>query len=74
MNCKNTFEGVFQFNYEFQDNPGICDNPENQIKACQEPGSPYEDNVEFTQQYKKCPGNLGSKDQCKFLHTDMALV
>ena len=66
MNCKNTFEGVFQFNYEWQDNEGICDNSENRIVACQLPGSPgLDDNVRFTQQYKKCPGNQASIERCR---------
>lgn len=65
VNCKNTFEGYFHFSYEQQDNEGICDNVENRILACQEPGSPYKDNEVFLQEFRKCPGNAGSERKCK---------
>jgi len=65
VNCKNTFEGEFHFDYERKDNEGICDNSENRVQACQEPGSSYKDNDRFTQTFKKCPGNTASVDQSK---------
>ena len=68
-NCKNTIEGEFQFNYEFWDTPGICDNSENRISACQEPGSAFRDNIVFFQYYRKCPGNAKSKNVGKLLNT-----
>ena len=56
VNCKNTFEGVFQFSYEWDvGGGGICDNENSVIVACQEPGSPYVDNEVFTMAFAKCP-------------------
>lgn len=63
VNCKNTLEGVYQFHYEFQDNVGICNNPENRLISCQEPGSAYDDNTRIRQYYRTCPGNTRSKNE-----------
>ena len=39
VNCKNTFEGVYNFTYEMQEGGGgICAHPNSIIVACQEPG------------------------------------
>ena len=55
MNCKQTFEGVFQFNYEVNfGGGGICNNPSSVLKACQEPGSPYVDNQVFEMNFHPC--------------------
>ncbi|KAK2170127.1 hypothetical protein LSH36_4g10029 [Paralvinella palmiformis] len=70
VNCKNTFEGVFQFSYEWDvGGGGICDNENSLIVACQEPGSPYVDNEVFTMEFAKCPEvqssvNKGIRFQC----------
>ncbi|XP_067938193.1 uncharacterized protein [Watersipora subatra] len=63
VNCKNTFEGVFQFSYEQQSAEGICDNPDSRIFACQEPGSSYKGNQVFQQWFESCPGNAGSTQE-----------
>jgi len=56
VNCKNTFEGVYQFSYEWDvGGGGICDNENSLLIACQEPGSPYVDNEVFTMDFAKCP-------------------
>jgi hypothetical protein len=56
VNCKNTFEGVYHFTYEWDEGGGgICDSPQSQVVACQEPGSPYVDNQVFFMDYGKCP-------------------
>ena len=56
MNCKQTFEGVWQFSYMIDDGGGgICDNSDSVITACQEPGSPYVDNQVFNMKFAKCP-------------------
>jgi len=62
VNCKNTFEGAFQFHYERADNEGICNNPENRILACQSPGSSFKDNFVVKQTFSKCQGNAASVD------------
>ena len=39
VNCKNTFEGIYNFTYEMQEGGGgICAHPNSIIVACQEPG------------------------------------
>ncbi|KAF6035131.1 hypothetical protein EB796_006554 [Bugula neritina] len=65
VNCKNTFEGAFQFHYERADNEGICNNPENRILACQSPGSSFKDNFVVKQTFSKCQGNAASVDSTK---------
>lgn len=56
VNCRQTFEGVYQFSYEINyGGGGICDNKDSIIKACQEPGSPYVDNQVFEMKYASCP-------------------
>lgn len=55
INCIATFEGVFQFTYEVNyGGGGICDNPDSQIQACQDPGSAYIDNQVFRMRYSRC--------------------
>ncbi|XP_060593949.1 uncharacterized protein LOC132748376 [Ruditapes philippinarum] len=55
INCISTFEGVFQFTYEVNyGGGGICDNPDSQIQACQDPGSSYIDNQVFRMRYSRC--------------------
>ena len=40
VNCKNTFEGIYNFTYEMQEGGGgICAHPNSVIVACQEPGT-----------------------------------
>lgn len=73
-NCKNTIEGEFQFNYEYQDFEGICDNSENRISACQEPGSAYRDNIVFFQYYRTCPGNSRSQNIGKTILLLLVLI
>ena len=66
MNCKNTFEGVYHFTYEWDvGGGGICDSPNSQIMACQEPGSPYVDNQVFFMDYGKCPDVTSSANMRK---------
>lgn len=65
VNCKNTFEGIFHFTYEQQNSEGICNNPENRITACQEPGSAFKDNDVFRQVFRKC-SNAASVDLGRF--------
>ncbi|KAK7508265.1 hypothetical protein BaRGS_00000504 [Batillaria attramentaria] len=56
INCITTFEGVYQFTYEVSwGGGGICDNLDSQLKACQDPGSPYVDNEVFFMTYARCP-------------------
>ncbi|XP_062575534.1 uncharacterized protein LOC134237464 isoform X1 [Saccostrea cucullata] len=64
VNCQTMFKGLYQFTYEMdQGGGGICDNPDNQIKACQDPGSRYVDNEVFSMTYASCPNVLASKDK-----------
>ena len=66
INCVTTVEGVYQFSYEVdQGGGGICNHPDSQIKACQEPGSPYIDNEVFLMTYRKCLDVSTSKNQRK---------
>ncbi|KAJ8306456.1 hypothetical protein KUTeg_017001 [Tegillarca granosa] len=63
INCITTFEGVYQFSYEVDvGGGGICNNPKSQIKACQDPGSPYVDNQVFRMTYAKCADVSTSRD------------
>ena len=56
VNCKQTFDGVWQFAFEInQGGGGICNTPDSVITACQAPGSPYVDNQVFTMKFGKCP-------------------
>lgn len=64
VNCESMFKGLYQFSYEVeQGDGGICDNPDNQIKACQDPGSRYVDNEVFSMTYGSCPNVLTSRDK-----------
>lgn len=64
VNCKQTFEGVYQFSYEVNfGGGGICDNQDSIIKACQEPGSPYVDNQVFEMRFAKCSDVTSSSNQ-----------
>lgn len=55
INCISTFEGVYQFTYEVNyGGGGICDSPDSQITACQDPGSSYIDNQVFRMTYGRC--------------------
>ncbi|KAK3088306.1 hypothetical protein FSP39_017300 [Pinctada imbricata] len=64
VNCITTFEGVYQFSYEVDEGGGgICNNPNSQIKACQDPGSPYVDNQVFRMTYQKCETVSTSKNE-----------
>ncbi|XP_061179601.1 uncharacterized protein LOC133188239 [Saccostrea echinata] len=64
VNCEVMFKGLYQFSYELSEwGGGVCDNPDNQIKACQEPGSPYINNEVFFMTYARCPNALASKDE-----------
>eukprot|EP00105_Crassostrea_gigas_P002310 XP_011414794.2 PREDICTED: uncharacterized protein LOC105319083 [Crassostrea gigas] len=55
VNCATTFEGAYQFSYEEDSGSGgICNHPDSQIKACQDPGSRYIDNEVFYMTYRKC--------------------
>ena len=66
INCVTTFEGVYQFSYEVdQGGGGICNHPDSQIKACQEPGSSYVDNEVFLMTYRKCLDVSTSKNERK---------
>ena len=68
VNCKQTFEGVFQFSYEVNDGGGgICDNDYSRIIACQEPGSPYVDNQVFEMNTAICTVVSQSLNQRKSL-------
>lgn len=70
VNCKNTFEGVFQFSYEWDvGGGGICDNDNSQLVACQEPGSPYVDNEVFTMSFAKCPDVTTSANLRRFIES-----
>ncbi|XP_013403139.1 uncharacterized protein LOC106168567 [Lingula anatina] len=63
VNCRTTFEGVFQFTYEYDvGGGGICNSPSSIITACQLPGSVYYDNQAFDMVYAVCPGLSMSKD------------
>ena len=67
VNCKNTFEGVFHFTYEWDEGGGgICDSDRSQIEACQEPGSPYVDNQVFTMRLGECPEVSTSMNACEY--------
>ncbi|XP_061180042.1 uncharacterized protein LOC133188577 [Saccostrea echinata] len=64
VNCETMFEGLYQFSYEIgMGGGGICDNPDSQIKACQDPGSPYVDNEVFYMTYGRCPDVRTSKNE-----------
>lgn len=64
INCVTTFEGVYQFSYEVDTGGGgICNHPDSQIKACQEPGSQYVDNNVFVMTYRKCLDVSTSKNE-----------
>lgn len=55
VNCATPFEGPYQFSYEEDSGSGgICNHPDSQIKACQDPGSRYIDNDVFYMTYRKC--------------------
>ncbi|KAL5016724.1 hypothetical protein ScPMuIL_006313 [Solemya velum] len=55
VNCITTFEGVYQYTYEVDEGGGgICNSPDSEIKACQDPGSSYVDNQVFYMTYGKC--------------------
>jgi hypothetical protein len=64
VNCKTTFEGVYQFSYLSRESGGgICNSPKSLIKACQEPGSPYVDNEVFDMYFGFCPAITSSFKQ-----------
>jgi hypothetical protein len=66
INCISTFEGVFQFTYEVNyGGGGICDNPDSQIQACQDPGSSYIDNQVFRMRYSRCRDVSTSQNKSK---------
>lgn len=75
MNCKNTFEGVYNFTYEWNvGGGGICASPLSIIMACQEPGSPYVDNQVFTMKYGRCPDISTSTNERQYSFTFMEIV
>ena len=67
VNCISTWEGVYQFSYEVNfGGGGICNNPNSLLKACQDPGSSYQDNHLFNMNYARCPGVQSSRSDCKY--------
>ena len=55
VNCKNTFEGAYNFSYEMQTGGGgICHSPQSSIIACQIPGSILKDNNIFYMTFGRC--------------------
>ena len=66
VNCKQTFEGIYQFSYE-QDygGGGICNNTNSLITACQLPGSPYVDNQVFYMNWGRCANVQGTSNKGK---------
>ena len=72
VNCKNTFEGVYHFTYEWDlGGGGICDSDRSNVIACQEPGSPYVDNEVFYMNYGKCPEVSTSANYREFAMSDL---
>ena len=70
VNCKNTFEGVYHFTYEWDlGGGGICDSDRSNVIACQEPGSPYVDNEVFYMNYGKCPEVSTSANYREYDHS-----
>ena len=66
VNCKNTFEGVYQFSYEIDyGGGGICNSANSHVIACQEPGSQYVDNQIFQMNFAKCPDVGSSRNNSK---------
>lgn len=64
VNCISTWEGVYQFSYEVNfGGGGICNNLNSLLKACQDPGSSYQDNHLFTMTYARCPGVQSSRSE-----------
>lgn len=71
MNCLTTIEGIYQFSYEVggsQSLGGICDNTENRIEACQNPGATSVDNIMFSMNYAKCKDVSTSTDKRMYLY------
>ncbi|GFR94202.1 hypothetical protein ElyMa_004396600 [Elysia marginata] len=64
VNCISTWEGVYQFSYEVNwGGGGICNNQNSLLKACQDPGSSYQDNHIFFMTYSRCPGVQSSRSE-----------
>ena len=73
VNCKTTFEGVYQFKYEVNfGGGGICDSDKSLVVACQEPGSPYVDNQVMDMHFAKCPEVTSSANESKYISLYMA--
>ena len=70
VNCINTFEGSYNFTYEFDEGGGgVCQSPQNFLEACQEPGSMYVDNTRFKMNFGKCEGIATSMNKCKYFES-----
>lgn len=70
VNCKATFQGVYQYSYEIDwGGGGICNNPDSKVIACQEPGSPYIDNQVFIMNFAKCIDVANSRNESKSIIT-----
>ncbi|XP_034938208.1 uncharacterized protein udt [Chelonus insularis] len=64
VNCRSALEGVWQFAYQNRFRfTGECNNPDAQIRSCQDPGSQFLiTNQKFNITYKKCDNMKGTFD------------